>query len=213
MSAYSSKRTLAIVLIAVGVAGLSLSPYLMRLAWQGPTTMDDAVRIAQDYLQSLGNKDLAIDEIMEFQYNFYVAYYERSTGIGAFEMVIDKPGYGGMMSTWGNQYIRPEQGPNMMWNTKYGIMGGGMVVLTNGVFPSNATISADRARTYAHEYLDRYMPGIKVANVDPFYGYYTLDIEKNGVTYGMLSVNAYTGDVWYHTWHGAWIQTREMRGS
>ena len=47
---------------------------------------------------------------MEFEQNFYVIYYEKSTVVGAFEMFIGK----------GTGCIFPEYGPNMMWNTKYG---------------------------------------------------------------------------------------------
>ena len=53
----------------------------------------------------------------EYTQNFYVLFKEKSTGIGAFEMLIDK--YTGS--------IYPEMGPNMMWNTKYGMMNGGMM--------------------------------------------------------------------------------------
>jgi hypothetical protein len=38
-----------------------------------------------------------------------------------------------------------------------------------------------------------------------FPGYYTLDTTRAGKTYGMLSVNASTGAVWYHGWHGAFL--------
>lgn len=38
-----------------------------------------------------------------------------------------------------------------------------------------------------------------------FPGYYTMDFLKDGKTAGMLSVNGYTGQVWYHTWHGNFI--------
>ena len=69
-----------------------------------PITIDNAVTIAQRYLASLNNPDLAIDEVEEYTQNFYVLFYEKSTGIGAFEMLIDK--YTGGIS--------PEMGPNMM---------------------------------------------------------------------------------------------------
>jgi len=42
--------------------------------------------------------------------------------------------------------------------------------------------------------------------VTTFYGYYTIEVLSNGTTYGMLSVNGYTGQIWYHTWHGTFIQ-------
>jgi len=218
------KIMIGAVLIVVGSLGLmfSLAPFAVGIypiwepgmmspmrglgIWRGPLTMDDAVRIAENYLKSLNNEDLAIDEIMEFELNFYVVYYERSTGIGAFEMIIDKPGTGGMMGMMGNGYIRPEQGPNMMWNTKYGMHG--MTGLTGGI--GNRTITADQAKEYAQRWLDTHLPGAVAEDVHPFYGYYTVHIERNGKIYGMLSVNAYTGQVWYHNWHGAYIQTKEM---
>jgi hypothetical protein len=33
---------------------------------------------------------------------------------------------------------------------------------------------------------------------------------KDDQVYGMLSVNGYTGDVWYHTWHGDFIDMTEL---
>ena len=27
---------------------------------------------------------------------------------------------------------------------------------------------------------------------------------------GMLSVNGYTGQVWYHTWHGPFVQLKDL---
>jgi hypothetical protein len=29
---------------------------------------------------------------------------------------------------------------------------------------------------------------------------------------GMLSVNGYTGQIWYHTWHGAFVQMKDLSG-
>ena len=55
------------------------------------------------------------------------------------------------------------------------------------------------------------MAGGKIEDVHTFYGYYAVHIEKDGRIYGMLSVNAYNGEVWYHNWHGAYIQTVEMK--
>jgi hypothetical protein len=220
MSRDKNRIVIGIVLITVASLGLifSLAPFApwgypvsrpgiicpMRgvwSGWQGPLTMDDAIRIAEDYLKSLNNEDLAIKEIMEFELNFYVVYYEKSTGIGAFEMLIDKPGTGGMM---GYGYIRPEPGPNMMWNTKYGMHVGWV----GGI--GNRTITVDQAKEYAQRWLDTYLPGTIAKDVHPFYGYYTIHIERDGKIYGMLSVNAFTGQVWYHNWHGTYIQTKEM---
>jgi hypothetical protein len=34
--------------------------------------------------------------------------------------------------------------------------------------------------------------------------------EKNGTLTGMLSVNGYSGQVWYHTWHGAFMRLKDL---
>jgi len=81
-------------------------------------------------LTSLNSLDLAIGEIMEFEQNFYVIYYEKSTGIGAFEMLIDKR----------TGRIFPEYGPNMMWNTKYGHLG-----MMRGLEPTSIWTDAHRS--------------------------------------------------------------------
>jgi hypothetical protein len=160
-------------------------------------TIDKATEIAQRYLASLNNPDLAVGDVEEYLLNFYVQYYEKSTGIGAFEMLIDK--------YTGNIY--PEPGPNMMWNTKYGMMGGmmGWYRTPTAAMP----VTVDQAKTYAQQYLNTYYPGTTVGEVKPFYGYYHVMVQLNGQHYGMLSVNGYTGQVWYHTWHGTFIQEWE----
>jgi len=104
-----------------------------------PISLDQAKTIAQQYLDSTRNPNLAIKEIMEFQYNFYILYYEKNTGIGAFEMLIWKqvPSSGpregemGMGSQVMLGIIVPEPGPNMMWNTKYSDMGRGLIATPN----------------------------------------------------------------------------------
>ena len=39
--------------------------------------------------------------------------------------------------------------------------------------------------------------------------YYTLHSERDGKVVGMLSVNASTGAVWYHWWHGPSLRMAE----
>src|SRR3972149_11315323 len=43
-------------------------------------TLDKAVDVAKTYLASVNNPDLAIDEVEEYTQNFYVLFYEKSTG-------------------------------------------------------------------------------------------------------------------------------------
>lgn len=185
------------------------------------TTMDQAKAIAEQYLASLGNSNLGIKEIMEFQYNFYIIYYEKDTGRGAFEMLIWKQappsGYGvggGMMGGW-TGVVMPEPGPNMMWNTKYSPMANGMMGYGQGYGNGNQasstmTVSMSQAEQDAQSYLTANYHNSTTQMATEFYGYYTFDYTLNGQTAGMLSVNGYTGQVWLHTWHGDFIQEVEF---
>jgi len=73
-------------------------------------------------------------------------------------------------------------------------------------------VSPEQAIEYAQTYLDANIPGA-VAATDPinFYGYYTLDFEKDGKVAGMLSVNGYSGQIFLHTWHGTFIEESEVQ--
>lgn len=173
-------------------------------------TMDQAVQLFNNYLASLRNPDLALHEVEEYQNNFYATFNEKSTGIFAFQMLIWKPGApmmgGGMGGGMMSGIVVPEPGPNMMWNTRYGMMGDMTGTDRQGT-STNMTISRDQAKAIAQQYLDSNLPGKAAGDVDTFYGYYNVDVLLNGATFGMLSVNGYTGQVWYHTWHGTYIQT------
>jgi hypothetical protein len=158
-------------------------------------TLDKANSIAQDYIQKRNDPNLQIKEFMEFQYNFYAEVFEKNSGIGAFEALIDP--------YTGDMY--PEPGPNMMWNTKYGTMSG-MVWGVNAAGPM--TVTEDQAKKAAQDFLNGYLPGVTTEEPDRFYGYYTLHILKDGKMYGMLSVNGYTGQVWFHSWHGPFIDEK-----
>ena len=230
---------LAIVLVAIGLGslavGLVYTAYNARpgsdLGWgtqtrQGmmgqwyqqqqtqtaPITIEQAKATAQQYLSRLGNPNLAVKEIMEFQNNFYIIYYEKDTGVGAFEMLVWKqaPSYGmmagGMMGwrvTPGT--IMPEPGPNMMWNTKYSPMTSGLMGYRDQP-SSTMTVAQKQAEGFAQSYLDANYQGAKTEMATQFYGYFTFDFTVNGKVAGMLSVNGYTGQVWYHSWHGDFIR-------
>jgi hypothetical protein len=186
-------------IIAVGLAGILY--YNMFTARD--VSLERAEIIAERYLNSIKDDDIAIGEIMEFEYNHYVVFYEKSTDIGAFEMLIDKE----------SGRIFPEYGPNMMWNTKYGHGGmmsgpGGMM---GGFTPSSSSevINEEKALEIAQKFLDEVYPGSEADDPHVFYGYYTIHTTREGEIFGMLSVNQYTGAVWYHSWHGAYIQSLE----
>ena len=168
-------------------------------------TIDQAQGAVDRYVARYGSSDLAVDEVIEFQDNFYAIVKEKSTGTGAFEVLVNKA----------TGAVSPEPGPNMMWNTKYGMMGGtGMMGggMMGGFARATGTMSIakDRAGQIAQGWLDSNQAGAKIEEPDAFYGYYTVHFTKDGKVAGMLSVNGYSGQVWYHSWHGAFVQEREV---
>ncbi len=200
--------------------GMMMNPmmggYNNNYANSKPLTVEQAKAAAEKYLANLNNADLEITEVMIFNNNAYLVAKETSTGNGAFELLVDP----------GSQAAYPEYGPNMMWNLKYGclnmeqMMGGNNSMMGNcdgnNATPPNVsaemTVNTEQAIEFAQKYLDANIPGATAAT-DPtkFYGYYTLDFEKNGKIAGMLSINGYSGQVFLHTWHGTFLEESETQ--
>ena len=205
----------------MGNGGNMMDGYGNNTANLTPLTIDQTKAAAEKYLANLNNSDLEIAEIMVFDNNSYVVVKETSTGLGAFELLVDS----------GTQAAYPEHGPNMMWNVKYsglnheymmgengyGMMGGygnTMMESWDSTTPldvtSTMTVAPEQAIEYAQKYLDSNVSGATAAsNPVKFYGYYTLDFEKDGKVAGMLSVNGYSGQVFLHTWHGTFVEETE----
>jgi hypothetical protein len=164
-------------------------------------TLDEVEQATEAYIA--GDRNLEITELMAFSDNFYAQVREKDSGRYALELLIDP--YSGE--------VFPEMGPNMMWNTRYGTMGGvremgsmmGRGYDVSGSPASEMGLTAGQALSTAQEYLDQVMPGSEAADPVAFYGYYTLHVIQEGEFVGMLSVHGTTGQVWYHTWHGAYL--------
>ncbi len=84
-----------------------------------------------------------------------------------------------MMGNWNGQ----NRGPNQMGG---GMMGNGMALRSMFGNWGGLTKADSRATTFP--------------------GYYTLDTLTDGKVIGMLSVNAYSGQVFLHTWHGDFVE-------
>ena len=124
-------------------------------------------------------------EVMWFDNGFYVELKD-SAGMPATEVIVDPRT--GAVST--------EPGPAMMWNTRFGMHARG---------GDAAAVDATKARTIATSWLAANQAGTTIGSIDAYPGYFTLDLQRGGTVSGMMSVNASTGAVWYHTWHGAFI--------
>ncbi len=223
-----------------GVGGFPAPNAVVR----GAVTIDGAVERVREALAQSGYRDLVPKEVMEFSNHFYVLVVEASTGRGALELLVTRSGI-----------VRPEPGPNMMWNTKYGRMAGLGTAAGPGMMgrrgrtgrgmgpgmmgpgtsgpgmmgpggpstgpgwgpganvPGQApteTINQERARELAARFLASPTTGATPDEGTPFYGYYTFDVERDGPPIGMLSVNASTGQVWYHSWHGTFVREKDI---
>ena len=140
--------------------------------------------------------DGKIKEVMTFSENFYAQVVDtKGNGLG--EILADR--------YTGNVYLEP--GPNMMWNIRSG-MGFGMMgsqnMMRSQVTPQAVRYEKAAAQKLAEQFLKGYLPGAKVLEDQAFGGYYTFDYGRKDIE-GMLSVSAYTGEVWVHTWHGVFL--------
>ncbi len=163
----------------------------------GRLTIDEAYQAVEQYLESLGQEELEIADVMEFERNFYAIAREPDTGFGAMELLVNKR----------TGAVGPEMGPNMMWNTRYGMhRRGAMMARAEGA----NVVSGEDALAIAQQWLRANRPGVTVEeHPDPFYGYYTIHTLNDGTIEGMLSVHGVTGQVWYHTWHGEFVRMSE----
>jgi hypothetical protein len=160
-------------------------------------TIDEARAAVERYLDDSDYSGLEIGEVMEFERNFYAIVAEHESGIGAMELLVDK----------NTGAVGPEIGPNMMWNARYGMhRRGGMMGGSN----ETNTVSEEEAVAIAQKWLDKNRAGATTeGHADPFYGYYTIHTLKDSDIDGMLSIHGTTGRVWYHTWHGDFVQMLE----
>lgn len=179
------------------------------------TSRAEARERAQAFAARLG---LRVDEVMQFERNYYAELLERD-GDRATEVLVN-PSTG---AVW------IEYGPAMMWNTRYGMMvdarwnrqammgGRGMMngaMMGQGASPTGAarppeardgSVSAAEAGRIADRWLANEQPGARAGEAEPFPGYFTMHVLRGDNVTGMLSVNASTGAVWFHWWHGAFV--------
>ena len=143
-----------------------------------PISRDEAARRAADFARRFGDGYVAGD-LMGFTENYYAVIEEESSGAAITEILVDR--YTGRVTL--------EPGPAMMWAVR------------SGLSPARADYNTDAARSLADAFLSEYLPGSRIVESHSFPGHYTFDFGRNG-TEGMLSVDASSGGIWVHTWHG-----------
>jgi hypothetical protein len=111
-----------------------------------------------------------------------------------------------VMGRYGGDYsgMMGRGGAGMMNGSGAGMMGGTAAPATPS---TSGSVSLARAHELARTWLEQNELGLKVeTGGDAFPGYYTLETLRNGQIAGMISVNAATGAVWPHWWHGAFVE-------
>jgi hypothetical protein len=232
------------MLVGVGLLGLGLLSAVFAQGMMGggmgmmntyaassrPISQDEARRRAEGFAARYG-QGVKIRDFMMFTDNFYVQVINAKTGAGLGELLVDR--YTGV--------VQPEYGPNMIWNSRYGMGGSGMMgsgmtgsgtmgsgngqqnqpgmmgdqnqqgqgMMGNTPYSSNQVAQPVRynlaaAQKLAATFVAGYLPTGKVLEGFAFPGYYTFDYGRKAIE-GMLSVNAYTGEVWVHGWHGLFL--------
>lgn len=151
---------------------------------QPVTTFAAARARAQAFADQLAS-GLHAGEVMQFS-NGYYSELMTADGQGATEVLIDQD----------TGAVSIEQGPALMWNTRYGM---------HPTDAAPATISAAQAVKDAQAWLDAQHTGLTAGEVTAFPGYDTLHTLRDGKIVGMMSINASTGAAWYHTWHGTFL--------
>lgn len=180
----------------------------------GGEPVNDLTEARRQAVRFADRLDLEVGEVMRFSNHYYAELEED--GRPATEVLVD-PDTGSVYA---------EYGPAMMWNTRFGMMGGdrsassgmmGGAMMGGGMMngsgfadptwaPSgDGNVSAPQARAIAARWLTENAKGLAAGEPEAFPGYYTLHVLRDGEVAGMLSVNAVTGAPWYHWWHGRFV--------
>ena len=152
-------------------------------------TEEEVKNLAFELVDRQFGSDYQISDIFIFNDSpYYISVVEKDSDQGVFELLFDPY----------RKVIYPEYGPNMMWNTESGMtnmMGWGAPLEEN-------KLSRQKALEIAEKFgeVNNFMVEDEGHQFPGYYTFHTADINDN--TTGMLSVNSYTGEVWYHNWHG-----------
>jgi hypothetical protein len=169
-----------------GIMGNMMTGNMMALYYpeSRPITQDVALKNMENFTKQYGS-NTEVGDFMAFSSNYYAVVKDAASSQDIAEILVDR--YSG--STY------PEPGPNMMWNTRYG---------AGRVQAGSFDYDLAGAKKLAEDFLTGYLPGSQIQESHTMPGYYTFDFGRNE-TEGMLSVNAYSGQIWVHTWHGFYL--------
>ncbi len=174
---------------------------MMRVLPPNAEPLDDAeLRERLEAAARTFGSDVRVDDVMPFTDHTYAQFVDPD-GMGVAEVLVDR--YSGV--------VTPEPGPNMMWNLRAGMgygmgPGRGFGPDGRGGQPGATDERYDQAEAREHvaTFLASYLPGAEILAGQAFPGYVTFDYGRDGRIEGMLSIHLGSGQVWPHTWHGAY---------
>lgn len=156
-------------------------------------TPTEAARATTAFLEETfwTGEALQVRTVLTFSNHYVVFVEEADTDDGAMALLVDRV----------TGVVSPEPGSNMMWNGRYDTRGGGMHggAVTR---PDEMPMTSADARQAAEQFAVQFAPDAQIADVTPFYGHYTIALDRDGRRL-MLSVDGFSGQVWYHSWHGS----------
>jgi hypothetical protein len=163
---------------------------MMALYYSGakPISSKDALQRMESFARQYGS-NVEVEDFMAFSGNYYAVLKDTDNNLSLAEVLVDRYS--------GSAY--PEPGPNTIWNTRYG---------SGRVGAGGTAYDLAGAKRLAEDFLKVYLPGAKIMEANALPGYYTFDFGRQEIE-GMLSVNAYSGEIWVHTWHGFYLGGRE----
>lgn len=169
-----------------GMMGNTMMSNMMALYYPGskPITQDEAIKNMESFAQQYG-PNMEVDDFMTFSSNYYGVVKDANSSQDIAEVLVDRYS--------GSAY--PEPGPNMMWNTRYG---------AGRTQEQGITYDLAGSKKLVEEFLNGYLPEAQIIESHEMPGYYTFDYGRKDIE-GMLSVNAYSGQIWVHTWHGPYL--------
>ncbi len=150
-----------------------------------PITQDEALRSMESLARQYYGSNVEVEDFMAFSSNYYAVLKDANSSQDIAEVLVDRYS--------GSAY--PEPGPNMMWNTRYG---------AGRTQAGSAGYDLTGAKKLAEDFLTGYLPGAQIMESKQMPGYYTFDFGRKDVE-GMMSVNAFSGQIWVHTWHGSYL--------
>ena len=195
------------------------------------STIVEARSRAQAFADRL---DLKVAEVIRFRNNFY-ARLDDSSGKPAIEVLVD-PATGNTSLEYGPAMMWNTRYGLMNGHARGSMMGGGamgsgsaMMGSSGGMMsssssgssgmmgagggpvrtPASGPVSAQQAIKVANRWLAQRDSSLTVPDADAFPGYFTMETQRNGKIVGMMSVNASTGAIWDHWWHGSFVTISE----